>query len=153
MTPGILQAIWIKSGRRGPMNAVPAVELVADRGIVGNANQGGKRQVTIIEQEVWDDLMRRLAASLSPAERRANLMVQGIRLEETCGRILRIGVCRIEICGETEPCYRMDEALAGLKDAMKPHWAGGAFGKVLDSGRIAVGDEVCWADALPTAVK
>lgn len=150
MTAGIFQAIWIKTARRGPMVAVDAAELVAERGIAGNANQGGKRQVTIIEEEVWNDLMQRLGAALPPSARRANLMVRGIRLEETRGRILQVGACRIEICGETEPCHQMDEALPGLKDAMMPHWAGGVFGKALDIGRISVGDAVKWlvTDAL-----
>jgi MOSC domain-containing protein YiiM len=146
MTSGILQAIWIKSARGGPMLTVDAAELIADHGIVGNANQGGKRQVTIIEEEVWNDLMQRMSAALPPSARRANLMVRGIRLEETRGRILRVGSCRIEIFGETDPCHQMDEALPGLKNAMIPHWAGGAFGKVLDSGRITLGDEVNWTD-------
>ena len=147
MTDGILQAIWIKSARGGPMLAVDAAELIADRGIVGNANQGGKRQVTIIEEEVWNGLMQRMGAALPPSARRANLMVRGVRLEETRGRILQIGSCRIEIFGETEPCHQMDEALPGLKNAMIPHWAGGVFGKVLDGGRIAVGDFVNWTEA------
>jgi MOSC domain-containing protein YiiM len=144
MSCGVLRAIWIKAFKRGPMNAVADAELVADHGIVGNANQGGKRQVTIIEEEVWDELMRRMGAALSPGARRANLMVKDIRLEGTRGRILRVGACRIQIYGETDPCHRMDEALPGLRQARVPHWAGGVFGKVLDGGRIAVGDVVRW---------
>ena len=38
MTSAILQAIWIKSARGGPMIAVDAAELVADRGIVGTGH-------------------------------------------------------------------------------------------------------------------
>ncbi|MCI0683144.1 MAG: MOSC domain-containing protein [Gemmataceae bacterium] len=144
MSTSSLQAIWIKTARRGPMIAVDAAELVAGRGIAGNADQGGQRQVTIIEEEVWTDLMQRLGAALPPSARRANLMIRGLRLEETRGRILQIGACRIEIHGETDPCHRMDEAFPGLKEAMIPHWAGGVFGKALDSGRIAVGDAVRW---------
>jgi len=149
MTSAILQAIWIKSARGGPMVAVDAAELVADRGIVGNANQCGKRQVTVIEEEVWNDLMQRMDATLPPSARRANLMVRGVRLEETRGRILQIGSCRIEIFGETDPCHQMDEALPGLKNAMIPHWAGGVFGKVVNDGKITVGDNVSWAADAP----
>ena len=46
---GELKAIWVKRAHRGKMDAAHAVHLEAGRGIVGNANQGGKRQVTIIE--------------------------------------------------------------------------------------------------------
>jgi MOSC domain-containing protein YiiM len=130
--------------RRGPMDPAHRAELIAGRGIAGNANRGGKRQVTIIEQEVWNELMRGLNGSLSPSARRANLMVSGVRLANSRGRVLRIGSCTIRIYGETKPCERMEEALTGLRKAMYLDWGGGAFGEVVEGGLIAVGDEVCW---------
>ena len=36
---GRLESIWIKRFRHGPMDRADAVQLVAGRGIVGNANQ------------------------------------------------------------------------------------------------------------------
>lgn len=144
MNEGTLQAIWIKRMHRGPMDAVESALLVAERGIVGNANQGGRRQVTIIEEEVWDDLMRRVGGWLPAVSRRANLMLRGIRLENSRGRLLCIGACRIHIFGETKPCKQMDMALPGLRKAMVAHWGGGAFGEVLTNGRISIGDPVHW---------
>ena len=144
MENGQLQAIWIKRMRFGPMDPKPSAELVAGRGIVGNANQGGKRQVTIISEEVWEKLMQELGGTLDPSNRRANLMVRGLELANSRGKVLRIGPCRIRIYNETVPCYRMDEALPGLQEAMRPNWGGGAFGEVLDNGQITVGDAVYW---------
>jgi len=120
--------------------------LVAGRGLVGNADQGRRRQVTLIARERWDSLMRELATSLSPAARRANLMVSGIELGDTRNRILRVGTSRLRIGGETRPCEQMDEALPGLRQAMKVNWGGGVFAEVLDDGDIAVGDEVNWVE-------
>lgn len=143
---GQLHAIWVKRMRQGPMDGAEAVVLRAGRGLVGNANQGGRRQVTVMELEAWDAFMRQLGASLPTSARRANLIVRGIRLRDRRGHVLRIGACRIRIFGETKPCERMDEALSGLRGVMWANWGGGAFGEVLDDGRITVGDPVSWID-------
>jgi MOSC domain-containing protein YiiM len=140
--PGVLEAIWIKRVRRGPMDPAQRATLVAGRGIVGNANQRGRRQITIIEREVWRALVEPLGSDLDPAARRANLMVSGLPLGDSRGRVLRVGSCRLRILGETKPCERMEEALPGLRDAMWPEWRGGAFAEVLNDGEIAVGDPV-----------
>jgi MOSC domain-containing protein YiiM len=147
MTKGELRAIWIKRAKRGVMDSVERAELKTGRGIVGNTDQGGRRQVTLIEEEIWLDLMSKLGADISPAARRANLLVRGISLEGSRGRIIRVGESRILINGETRPCERMDEALRGLRESMRGRWGGGAYGEVIAEGVIAVGDAVCWEES------
>ena len=145
-TAGRLEAIWLKRMRRGPMDAVERAILRAHHGLVGNTDQGGRRQVTLLEQEVWQSLMAQVGATLPPSTRRANLLLSGIRLVKSRKRILGIGACRIRFLGETKPCERMEEACPGLQQAMYAHWAGGAFGEVLDDGEIVVGDMVRWLE-------
>ena len=141
---GALAAIWVKRNRRGPMDAALTGELVAGRGLVGNANQGGRRQVTLIEEEVWAALMAELGGALPTAARRANLVLRGLPLRDRRGRELRLGPCVLRIAGETKPCERMDEALPGLRRLMFPDWRGGAFAEVLSGGTIRVGDVAEW---------
>lgn len=139
-----VEAIWIKTGRGGPMEAVEAASLVEGAGLEGNANAGGYRQVTMLDAAAWERATEELGVPVDPAARRANLLLRGIDLEEKADRVIRVGDCRIRIRGETLPCGRMDEAAPGLRDALRPGWRGGAYGMVLRGGRISVGDAVSW---------
>ena len=141
---GLLEAIWLKRAHRGPMDPRQSATLVEGKGLEGSVGRSSRRQVTIIEREIWEALMRETGATAPPSTRRANLMVSGIQLFDTRKRILRIGDTRLEIAGETKPCERMEEAVPGLGAAMYPDWRGGAFAKVLTGGTIHVGDTVAW---------
>ena len=120
--------------------------LVAGRGLAGNANQGGRRQVTLIEEERWEEAMAELGAAIPPSIRRANLMISGLPLARTRGRTLRVGPCRLRIWTECTPCERMDEALPGLQRALRPGWRAGACAQVIEGGEIRVGDPVEWEE-------
>ncbi len=146
MSEGRIEAIWLKRMKRGPMDPVSTAKLVAGRGIVGNANQGGRRQVTIIERELWERATSEIDSDAPPTTRRANVMVSRLPLAEARGRTLEIGECRIRVFGETKPCFQMEEAVPGLQQALKPEWRGGVFGEVLVGGEIRVGDAVRFAD-------
>jgi MOSC domain-containing protein YiiM len=128
------------------MDARDSIELVAGRGVAGSADQGGRRQVTLLEREVWDALMRELRSAADPETRRANVLVSGIDLRASRDRVLRVGSARVRVAGEVKPCERMEEAVAGLRAAMFPDWRGGAFAQILDGGVVAVGDAVAWED-------
>jgi MOSC domain-containing protein YiiM len=141
---GQLSGIWIKRVHRGPMDTARSAELVAGRGLRGDATQGGRRQVTIMSLERWQGLTAHLPGPPPPAIRRANLLVEGVDLEDSRGRVLRIGEARVRIFGETRACHQMDEACPGLQAALSPPWGGGAFGEVLDGGTIAIGLPVEW---------
>lgn len=142
--PGEVAAIWLKRFKGGPMDRVMFAEAIEGRGLAGNANQGGRRQVTIIDEARWRDAQEAVGAAVDPAARRANVMLRGIDLENSRGRSLRIGRCVIRIYNETRPCEQMEEARAGLREALAVEWRGGAYGEVVAGGIIQTGDSAEW---------
>ena len=143
---GRIVKIWLKRFKGGPMDPVLFAEAVPGRGLAGNANQGGKRQVTIIDEDRWKEACAELGIDVDPSARRANVMLRGIDLENMRGRTLRIGPMLVRIYNETRPCEQMDEAQQGLREALKPRWRAGAYGEILEGGVVRVGDEAEWVD-------
>jgi MOSC domain-containing protein YiiM len=128
------------------MDARLTARLVAGKGVADSADRSRRRQVSLIEREVWEALMQQAGADATPSSRRANLMVSGVALANSRGRLLKIGSTVLRIGGETKPCERMDEVVSGLRALMYPDWRGGAFAQVVEGGEIAIGDAVEWID-------
>jgi MOSC domain-containing protein YiiM len=141
---GRLEQIWLKRARRGVMDPVESATLVEGKGVKDSASFGSHRQVTIISLERWLDLTSELGADVDPSARRAELMVSGVDLENSRGRLLLVGRCVLCIGGETTPCERMDEAFRGLRAAMAPRWGGGAWAEVVTGGEVRISDPVSW---------
>jgi len=141
-----LIAIWSKRAKRGPMDPIERTQLLVGGGLIDDANQSRKRQVTVLSSERWADVQSELGQTLDPSARRANLMVRGLELANSRGRVLRVGSCRLLVGGETLPCRKMDQRLPGLRAALGPDWRGGIYAEVLDAGWIQIGDEVSWDD-------
>ncbi len=142
---GAVERIWVKRAHRGPMDPVSEVTVTTGEGIVGNANRG-KRQITLLAREAWDEAAADLGRAVDPIARRANLLVTGIDLRDSTDRVLVVGTCRVTIRGETKPCGQMDRAAPGLQAALDRGWRGGAWGVVSRDATICVGDEVRWQD-------
>ena len=146
---GFLKGIARHGVPRGPMETVAQVQVTRELGLQGDfrgALRPGKknwRQVSLIEEESWGEAMASLGANVPWHERRANLLVSGLKLPRRTGAVIAIGPSlRIETTGECDPCSRMEEVAPGLKAALMPFWRGGVLAKVLDDGEIAVGDEI-----------
>lgn len=140
---GELKGIAMRQRSRAPMEAQPHGEITREAGLVGDfRGRPGKRQVTVLSAEAWQAACAELGRDLTWLTRRANLLIAGVTLPQAPGAILQIGEVRLQITGETDPCSRMDEAAAGLRQVLTPDWRGGVCCRVLQEGRIQVGDAV-----------
>jgi MOSC domain-containing protein YiiM len=149
---GRLIGIARRDMRRAPMQTVGSIDISLEAGVVGD-HKGAKykrRAVTVLAREGWEAALADLGdATLDWTLRRANLLVEGVRLPRALGATLRIGPVLLEVTYPTTPCARMDEAREGLRKALHPEWRGGVTCKVLEGGRVAIGDEVVIVQSPP----
>lgn len=156
---GVLEAIYLRPGRRVAARLVMEAAAVAgsglkgdrtgDRAIAAPAGAGGKRQVTLIQAEhvpligAWTG-----RPALDAAVLRRNLVVRGFNLlaarSPFADQVVRLWIGAdvvIEITGPCDPCSKMEVALgSGACNAMRGH--GGVTARVLVGGRLAIGDAV-----------
>jgi len=145
---GHLISIARRSAKRAPMEELRSVSISAEAGVAGDyRGKPGRRQVTILFQQDWEAAVANLDPQTPWTVRRANLLVTGLPNPKGAGRVLAIGSARFVITGETDPCSRMDEQLAGLQEAMKPDWRGGLTARVLTGGEIKAGDKAEWIES------
>jgi len=146
---GRLIGIAWRPAHRAPMQTVDSA-LIAEGGGVEGDHKGKKfprRGVTLLAREAWDAALANLgkggdAVGIPWTARRANLLVEGVELPRAPGGIVEIGPVLLEITYPTTPCKRMDEARDGLMRALYPEWRGGVTCRVLEGGRVALGDPV-----------
>lgn len=140
MATGKLLGIASRPTDGDPMAELDEVAIDRQHGVAGENRRSGRRQVTVLGLEGWQAACRDAGTDLPWTTRRANLLLEGVALPETKGRRLRIGEVLLEITGETAPCNIMESAHPGLRAALKPGWRGGVTCRVLEGGRVRVGD-------------
>ena len=139
---GKLIGIATKKAFRGKM-LLHREAMISEETGVGNDPRGkpGKRQVTVITKESWDEACRELGCSIPWTARRANLFIEGVELSGSKGLYLYINDAVLEIAGETTPCSRMDDEFKGLKAALQPNWRGGVICRVIKGGKVRIGND------------
>jgi len=132
------------------MEELSEAELSREFGVKGDfRGRPGRRQLVLLAAEDWADALAELGGPPSPwTVRRANLLVEGIALSRGPAARLRIGEVLVELTGECDPCEVMDRQQPGLRTALEPDWRGGRTARVIQGGRLRVGDEVAEAEGL-----
>lgn len=157
---GILKGLAIRPARMAPMVELERVRVAAKGGLEGDhAGRSPGRLVTVMSAQAWAEA----CAALTPPEdpetglpwttRRANLLVDGVRLPRAAGGVIAVGAAVLEITGQTYPCKRMEDARPGLLKALAKDWRGGVLCGVITQGEISVGDPVEILSAPPERVR
>jgi MOSC domain-containing protein YiiM len=162
MSGGRLIGIAWRPARFAPMQLADSIDISVATGVAGD-HKGAKfkrRAVTILAREDWEAALADLDPPFDGAvevldwtTRRANLLVEGVRLPRAIGAKLRIGPALLEVTYPTTPCARMEEARTGLCKALYPQWRGGVTCQVLEGGHVALGDSVEIVHAPPERVR
>ena len=139
--------IAIKHKKRAPMKTLDCALISKDKGVENDfRGKPSKRQVTVMSLKAWQEVNSILNADLPWTTRRANLLVDELELENSVGKTITIGEVELLITQETDPCERMQQAAAGLFDALKPQWRGGVCCRVIREGLVKRGDDVVLGD-------
>jgi MOSC domain-containing protein YiiM len=151
---GELSWIGLRPERRAEVVEVGSVQAIAGSGLEGDHRYentlGSGRQVTLMSEEYVGQIAHFLSlsgeavvanAALARLLRR-NLVIKGMNLEALRYQQFSIGGAIFEAGAICHPCLRMEELLGkGGIAAMIGH--GGLCLKVVQSGKISVGDAVC----------
>lgn len=129
------------------METRDAVNVTVETGLEGDARgKKRRRQVSILFEDDWNDAVAETGDSMEWIERRANLLVKGMRAPQQEGGHFKIGDVTLRVEEETEPCDLMESKRTGLKESLSYDWRGGVCCKVISGGHIAIGDSVSYED-------
>ena len=149
LVEGRLIGIAGRAARRQPMTTFAEGMITAGAGLDGD-HKGAKfpnRGITLLAEEDWAAAIAELADLAGPVPmpwtaRRANLLVEGLRLPRARGAVIALGAVVVEVTAQTYPCRRMDEAHPGLLKALARDWRGGVTCRVVTGGLVRIGDAV-----------
>lgn len=149
-------SLWVATERHGELLRLPAVQVKAGAGIVGDrffsrSRRHPGRNLTLVEAEAIEAAAARLGVALGPEATRRNVVTRDLRLNDLVGRHFRVGpvlLRGIELC---EPCIVLGRYLAGTGASPAQIIAafcgrGGLRAEVLEDGVLREGDAIIGYD-------
>lgn len=154
---GSVDRIWVTDEGSEPMTAVERVEAVADRGLRGDRYFRGtgyysgfdECEVTLVAAEAVETIRQEAGIDLSDGRHRRNLVVSDVVLDDLLDAQFTVGDAVFEGTRPRPPCAHVAELAdeEGVARALGGD-RGGICAHVVESGTVAVGDEV--SDPTPT---
>lgn len=140
----VLKGIAIRAAKRAVMRTLSSAQISCACGVEGDSRgKPSARQVTLLSADSWQQVCAHYGRPLSWLTRRANLLITGhVFSTADVGCTLTIGTMVLLITRECNPCYRMDEQVAGLTKLLMPPFTAGVCAKVLRGGVIGLNDKV-----------
>jgi MOSC domain-containing protein YiiM len=151
LSDGRVEAIYIGPETAGPLSAVPEVEAVAGKGLVGDRKHWDSlaehkrgepgRNITLIEAEALEALAEEHGIELGPGESRRQLVTRGVRLNPLVGKRFMVGEIEcvgVELC---EPCAHLQSLTPPGTMRGLVHRAG-LRADITSGGTIRTGDPV-----------
>lgn len=156
---GRVVSLHVADAAGAPMKSVEEVRAWPGRGLEGDryflkagtysARDGADREITLVETEALEALLRDYGVALDPGETRRNVATRGVPLNHFVGSVFRVGGATARGLRLCEPCSHM-ERLSGKHIRAGLVHRGGLRAQVLTEGVIRVGDAVALLDAAET---
>lgn len=142
MQSGHVELLQIQRERGLPFERVMSIQLIINKGIVGDCHAlGGEKQIAIISQEAKHRLENQEIDGLCFRRFKENMVVVGIEFDLIkTGDVLTTKHVKLEITSHTKRCHeecllRQKKKVCALKSQI-------IFGKVLQSGNIKLGENI-----------
>jgi MOSC domain-containing protein YiiM len=146
---GTIEHIYLAAVSEGPVEPVSSVAAHAGRGLEGDRNFTPPDRwiptgcaITLIEAEVIEAVGAEHGIDLDDGRSRRQLVTRGVRLNDLVGKQFQVGPVRcrgVELC---EPCLDLQRMIGDPNTINALVHRGGLRADILESGTIAVGDEV-----------
>ena len=132
------------------MQSVDQAEAVVDGGLSGDRYQAhvgyysgvDECEVTFIEGEALDDILRQTGIQVAQGEHRRNIVTRGVRLHDLMGKQFIVGGATLIYDRPRPPCHYIETI---TEPGMTRALAGGRGGicvRVVKAGVIRVGDSI-----------
>lgn len=152
---GLVEDIFVSPEGSAGMSRVPEVQAVAGAGLTGDRyarrtghwSGGNECQLTLVEAEALDAIVRETGLAVHDGQHRRNLVTRGVRLGDLAGTRFRVGQALLAYERPRPPCRHVEElSERGLFKALSER--GGICARVLESGLLEIGARLA-VEAVP----